>query len=153
MQNGQHVPTLIAEGQHDVMSLQLVDLAPSHELRLLQMQVAGYAMSQRSHIGSLRQLFFMSEAWMSTQSGDKPLQSPSQDPQRIEVLTIANLKLQEHAVQMKVFEMLRDNSGNLTGVRAQEVAADGQPISGESPLLEAFVAGFLFGQHPTSPLQ
>ena len=147
---GQHVPTIIAEGDLNVLLLAIADMGQTFEERRLQMALAGFAMAHRAQIGSLRQVFFISEAWMSTGSKDtRPFRQPSQDPNRKEVLTIANQDVLEQKTRLILFEMLRDTDGHLREVREHQGLATGTDVTAESPLLEAFVDGFQHGSgHP-----
>src|SRR5262245_26421072 len=86
LRDGMHVPTLIAEGEQNAVVLQIPDIADSHEERVSQMGLAGFAIAHGAQIGSLRQLFFVSEGWLSEMPKDAPFSTPSQDPNRIEVL-------------------------------------------------------------------
>ena len=73
---------------------------------------------------------------------DRP---PSQDPNRIEVLTIANLDLIAQIARLAVFEMVRNPEERVTELKRHPQDDRGvQRV--ESPLLAAFVQGYDLGK-------
>lgn len=142
LQTGQHPPLVIAEGKLDGLVLEIPEMGSTHEERMKQMAITGFAMAHHGNIGDLRQVFFISEAWMGKAVGDVPFIPPSQDPQRIEVLSIANRTVVQPHTHLLLLEMRRDSSGHLTEVRHLHETGDKDGFSAESPLLEAFVFGF-----------
>jgi hypothetical protein len=147
---GEHVPTVVAEGKLNTLVLQISELGATHEERIQQMMIAGYTLSQHANIGPLQQTFFISEAWMSTNVDETAFRPPSQDPDRKEVLAIARLTMKEHKTEVLLFEMVRDTSGTLTEVRASPVVGKENDWGAESPLLDAFTRGFQGGASPST---
>ncbi len=145
LRDGRHLPTVIAEGSARPAITQLAHLADTHEGRVQQLFVAGFILAQSRHVGELKQVFFISEGWMSlAKEGKLPERPPSQDPNRTEILFISSLKVRNHEAQIVLFEMLRDEEGRLTELKELQPAASGA-AEVESPLLAAFVAGFEAG--------
>ena len=90
------------------------------------------------------QVIFIIEAWMSSyRKGEKRKYSPSEDPNRKEVLTIqvldANPATRKLTESVHLVDMIRDGSGELVDLvhRKEEL----QEV--HSPLLTAFLAGFV----------
>lgn len=146
LRDGYHLPTLIAQGNLSAIILQLHDLEKTHEGRARQMTSAGFMVGQRGNIGTLEDVFLISEAWMSLGQGKMPDKSPSNDPERKEVLIISRLNVKDGRVDATFYEMVRERKrkGKLTGLKAfpsEEV----ENLSGESPLLNAFIYGYAMG--------
>jgi len=143
---GNHLPTLIIEGKRESVFAQLDNVANTHEGRLRQMFTLGATLGEQGVIGSLQQMFYISEAWVSmAQKGEMlPDVPPSQDPKRKEVLVIVNFHAQRQNMQMVMLEMVRDTEGQL--VALPELQRSGQAGEhAESPLVTAFVRGFQVG--------
>jgi hypothetical protein len=112
---------------------------------------AGFAFAQSREVGELKQVFFISEAWMSIAELDKPpAVRPSQDPERIEVIMVSNLAVQEAPTRvesrMAILEMIRDAEGRLTDLNALGLAEESAEGHVENSLLDAFVVGYLAGR-------
>jgi hypothetical protein len=147
LRDGHHVPLLLIEGRSGDISIPMSDLSPLYEQRLQQFLTAGYLLARSGHIGDLRQLFFISEGWYTSQDKGTVLQlPPSQDPKRKEILMVSQLVLHTAQANLLVFEMLRNKRGKLTAVRELHRADDITAI--HSPLLNAFVLGFEIGYSP-----
>ncbi|MCL5428308.1 MAG: hypothetical protein M1347_00705 [Chloroflexi bacterium] len=139
---GNHVPTVIAVGTDGKGIGQLEGDLGNHEERIRAMRVLGKVFRREGTIGRLQKIFFVSEGWMSVvgKSGGNLLR-PSLDPNRIEVLVVSELDLQNQKANMLLFEMLRDEKQNLVEIRqyVDDVAKDGET---KSYLLEAFIRGY-----------
>lgn len=142
LRDGQHLPTVIVEGPRRRVVMRLVGVPPTHPQRLAQMFAAGYQLAERVDLGGLRQIFHISEAWLSrAKPGESLALPPSQDPQRHEVLIISNLNIVNRQVRLAAYEMLRDAAGQLSELRVSDIGdTDGRPQ--DAPLLVAFVAGY-----------
>ena len=104
------------------------------------MHQAGEAAAETGRVGQLTEAIFIIEGWMSTPNSEDSLYvPPSQDPSRIEVLTVARISAQTKEQNMNAFEMVRDEKGELIDVELLTMEDDSAT---ESPLLRAFVAGF-----------
>ena len=101
-------------------------------------------MAQRMDLGSLERVYLISEAWMSKKNTDGAIeQSPSKDPNRQEALIISNIELQNGKKhKMAFFEMIRDENKKVCEAREVEVPVQPGSEKIESPLHDAFVAGY-----------
>lgn len=153
LREGQHLPTVIVEGFHRRVVMRLVGVPPTHPQRLAQMFAAGYQLAERGDLGGLRQVFHISEAWLSRAEPGEALElPPSQDPQRHEVLVISQLDIIHRQVQLAAFEMLRDATGQLSELRVSDMGdTEGRPE--DAPLLVAFVAGYGEAKSQDTPHQ
>lgn len=146
--HGSHIPTLIAEGETKTVMIPIDIVAPTHEERAQQMFVLGMALVMSGEVGVLHQVFFISEAWLSVRPTGKPLkQRPSEDPQRKEVLIVAQHVVRPPENHVVVFEMRRNPQGKLTAVETLPFQSENPNEQISSPLLEAFVVGYLGGYH------
>jgi hypothetical protein len=140
------VPTLIVEGSGGSVVGQVTDLPDTHEGRVRWMFSAGFALAQSGQVGLLRQVFFISEGWMSTAGADGTIEMPpSQDPNRQEVLFVSSLKVKERRTDLALFEMVRDGEGRLTELKRMQQPGEEEGGHMESPLPAAFVDGFRMG--------
>jgi hypothetical protein len=145
LEHGSHVPTLIVSGSEGNTVLLMDDLAPTHDLRRQQMAMFGFAFGISGRVGELQQIFLITEAWMSARKGEQPpIIPPSVDPGRQEGLFISSLNPTQDQREFAAFVMLRDDEGVLRELK-RILDEDVQDISSESPLLDAFVAGFQLG--------
>jgi hypothetical protein len=145
LEYGNHVPTLIAQGEHGPLLHQMDPFPHTHEGRRHWMYVTGMVMAQSGRLPDLKQVFFISEGWMSTASEDTPpVVPPSQDPDRIEVLFISGLEVEGHKADMVMYEMERNAEGRLVDLVPMP-APEGGDTQLESPLLDAFVEGYRTG--------
>ncbi len=146
LRDGGHHPMLIVEGSQGGVAAVIEEMADTHEGRVRQMFAVGEEVGKEGQIGDLTQVFLISEGWMSAARGDeRPAAPPSADPNRKEVLVITRSNANGDQTEMKVFEMLRDDKGDLTELRNFEP----EPIKGttaKSPLLDGFTAGFRVGR-------
>lgn len=145
LEDGYHRPTVIVEGALQVIATQLESIAPTHEGRAQQMYMLGAVLAERSDLGVLQQVFFITEAWMSIATKDNPPRIlPSQDPQRKEILAVSRLTVQPPQTEMVIFEMQRDSANKLIQLEEIEKSStsNNEAVT-ESPLLEAFAIGFL----------
>lgn len=144
LRDGNHVPTLIAQGSLNFIVAGLEDLDNTHEGRVRQMGFVGFALGQRDEIGTLEQVYFISEAWMSTGKGKMPDHPPSEDPSRKEVLIIYGLSVKEREAELVLLEMIRDRGGQLIEIK-EFPHTDVDNMTVESPLLTTFVAAYEAG--------
>ena len=104
---------------------------------------AGYVLAENRLVSRVSDVFFISEAWMSTFDKEAYV-PPSRDPQRREVLLVSGLDMHSGQSELRLYEMQRDDDGALIGLDAVEVPdADEERV--ESWLLSAFAAGYRAG--------
>ena len=146
LEHGGHVPTLIVEGSDSSVIGQMADFPDTHEARRRWMFSAGFALAQSGQVGALKQIFFVSEGWMSLAAEDGTVEvPPSQDPDRKEVLFISTLKANERRTDLVLFEMVRDDEGRLTELKRLQQPGEEEKGYVDSPLLAEFVSGFRSG--------
>ena len=142
LRDGQHSPTLfVQDDENKLVVAHLAQLPPSHEDKLQYLFQAGFMLSEQSPISTLKQVFFVTEAWLSqARDGNMPNMRPSLAPQPKEVLIISTLHLYKSQTQIAVYEMLRDKGGNLRELQTHHEADDVE--LNDNPLLSAFATGF-----------
>ena len=146
LKDGHHIPTVIADGDNGPIYIPMTPFPTTHEGRQQWMRMAGFGLAQTGAANTLWQVFFISEGWMSVFDGGKPPdQSPSQDPDRIEVLFIYRLTIQENQTKVVMFEMIRDEEERLMDLKTHPLPG-GEGAEAQSPLLDAFVLGFRTGR-------
>lgn len=142
LRDGYHRPTVIVDGSLNTIATQIDQLAPTHEGRAQQMFLLGAILAEQEEFGVLQQVFLITEAWMSVTTLENPVQArPSQDPNRKEILAVSRLQFEPLQTDIVVFEMQRNEKGNL--VRLAQQAASEKVDSAESPLLQALAIGLL----------
>ena len=72
LRDGQHIPTLIVEGSKNLVGGQIPDLPATHGERVELMRFLGQAVARSGRVDQLRQVFMVSEGWMSARGEDKP---------------------------------------------------------------------------------
>jgi hypothetical protein len=142
LQDGNHVPVLIVEGSRGLAISQMRDVPDTHDERLDLMRSMGQAAAMSGKLGQLRQVFFISEGWMSEANGGKPPDlRPSQDPNRKEVLIVSGLELKGQQKYIRIFEMIRNPNQRVVDLSELSPPHDKGGMI-EIPLLDAFAQGF-----------
>jgi hypothetical protein len=143
LRDGKHVPAVIIESGNKLVAGQIHYLPPTHGERVQLMHHLGQSTAKGGQVHQIQQVFMVHEGWMSVATDDKPVYiSPSQDPNRVEVLIASVIQMPDRKKQSKVFEIIRDRFEQIAGF--DEVFPDEkkkeEPV--RLPLLEAFVDGF-----------
>lgn len=147
LRSGHHIPLLIAQGSRGALMATPSELPSTPEGRQLLLWRMGFEFSSDGHIGELEEIFYISEAWMSTGEQDNlPVNPPSTDPQRKEILLIASQRADGDQAQIAIFEMVRDDRNELIGLEETELPPDQEDGNAKSVLLERFIAGFQKGR-------
>ncbi len=145
LQHGDQPPMVIAIGGEKWTIGVLPEMPGTHAARLHTMRAAGYMLAQRHIVSTLDELFFITEAWASRGSVDNPItQSPTQDPNRIEILAIIHLQVQSHEIQATMHRIIRQGE-QVVDLQVFE-RSDDALLTGRSPLLDAYVEGFWLGK-------
>jgi hypothetical protein len=143
LRDGHHVPILIIVGNKNSAAGQIPDLPETHEERLKLMHTFGQAVANSGRIDQLRQVFMVTEGWMSTPSRDEQTEiRPSEDPDRKEVLIISAIQMTEYKKLLKVFEIVRDQHEQVVGFEEFLSEEKKKDESVNIPLLDVFVQGF-----------
>lgn len=142
LKDGMHVPTIIVEGNKNLIAGQVRDMPYTHGERVELMRFLGQATARSGKIQELRQVFMISEGWLSVpKDGETENLRPSQDPDRKEVLIVSGIKIQERKKQIKALEIVRDGDSRVS--RLEEFLPDAKENETiDIPLLDAFVWGF-----------
>ncbi len=145
LRDERHAPTLIVEGSQTGVLIQIGDVPPTHEERMAQMFTLGFSLARQEAVGRLKQVFLITEGWMSVADGGAlPQQPPSQDPLRREVLIIAAYAPVKERIEGTLIEMLRDDVQRLRELKPVTELPEAEHRM-ESPLLVAFARGFVRG--------
>ncbi len=137
---GQHHPTLFIEGTRGRVVISFEQFPDTHERRVQAFANAGVKVAAKGNVGELRTLYFVSEAWMSeAKKGKLPMNPPSADPHRKEVLLITSYDVATKKQALRMLEMKRNHRGELIVL---EPMAGPEGAEMKSPLLPAFVKGF-----------
>jgi hypothetical protein len=141
MRDGGHLPTLIVEGTTDSLVTQLPDLPGEPELRQALLFQVGALLAREFDLGQLRQVFMITEGWLSLRrDGKPPVERPSLDPERKEVLVVAAIFPPSGRQAIELREMIRNAQGEL--IEVTQVSKPEGATEAENPLLEALVAGY-----------
>jgi hypothetical protein len=149
--HGGHVPMLILNGSKEGVVCALDQLPETSAERQYLFFRVGVRLAHDLEIGELQHVFFVSEGWMSVgESGRPAVLPPSGDPQRREVLLIFRCTLAPKHTDLMLLEMVRNRQGKLVELREWDGEAGGLPRAeegeAESPLLDAFLLGYLAGR-------
>lgn len=141
MRDGGHLTTLIVEGASDTLVTQLPDLPGEPEVRQSLLFQVGALLARDFDLGRLRQVFMITEGWLSLrQEGKPPIDRPSQDPERKEVLVVAAIFPPSGRQAVELRGMIRNAQGEL--IEVTQLDKPEGATEAENPLLEAFVAGY-----------
>lgn len=143
--DGSHPPLLVLDGETNTVNVDL-DLPNTSARRQELMYVIGIRVARSGIVGGLRQVFLVSEAWMSTPADFRPaFRPPSKDPNRQEVLMIVSRRPENIHTRRVTIEILRESNGAVRDLRdvMPDASADTVVIS---PLLNAFIAGYTQGR-------
>lgn len=142
LKQGSHYPVILVDGTQRILPLVIEEFAPTFEGRRQQLFTAGFQTAFQVPLGTLRQVFLISEAWMTTTSKEDypPALTPSQDPKRKEVLIISQLVVSSKSEAVEVWEMRRDKKEKLVDI---VLLTDMHEYKAHNtPLVEAFVTGY-----------
>lgn len=133
---------LIIEGNKNTRMTGFGIFPDTHDGKIEMLRSTGRSAARSGEIGTLRQVFMISEGWMAmVKDGKLPGVRPSQDPNRKEALIISGLRVADRSKNLKLFEMRRGLQGELTGLDEIE-PGEGKDETVDVPLLDAFVEGF-----------
>ena len=145
LRDGTHVPLVILESDTTTLATILDPMPDTHLERWNSFYMMGFTLGENSQLESIRQVFFVTEAWMTSAAPDcSPTLPPSQDPQRLEVLTIAHYDAEMQRSHLLIYEMVRQE-GQLVDLHAH---SENEKLDNEvhNPLLTGLVRGFERGK-------
>ncbi|MFC1961060.1 hypothetical protein ACFLYO_10160 [Chloroflexota bacterium] len=140
LQMGWHAPTLLVAGSKQRIGGQFEHMPPSHEDRVRLMYAAGKNFGEQDVLGSLQQVVFITEAWVSVLSEGEAFRQPSQDPERKEVLCISRLDVATQRHELVLYEIVRDANERIIDLPDYRVGDE--ETTADSPLLKAFAVGY-----------
>ena len=142
LREGQHLPLVVLETNSKVLVSHIPDMPLTYGERVELMQFLGQFVAKSGSVGRLEQVFMVSEGWLRETKDDQSELSPSQDPNRREVLIISGIQMKERKKRLELLQIIRDADERVT--RLEEFLPEGQKREEivEIPLLEAFVQGF-----------
>lgn len=142
LRDGSHQPILIAQGSGGAVIGFPQQLPSTADERLRWMWGSGFEIASDPRIGNLEEIFFVCEGWMSeVRDGNIPDFSPAKDPQRKEILMVSSLKVGSQMANLAIFDMSRDELGNLTDLVEIEMDAEDGARS-DNRLLVSFILGY-----------
>ncbi len=138
LRDGKHIPALIIEGTKKAVFRSIPVFPGTAQF----MHVVGRQEAKSGEVGDIRQVFFISEGWMSLPK-DREISKiiPSQDPNRKEVLVVSRLKIQGQVKNIKLFELIRNDHGKLVDIQ-EFLPSTKESERAYIPFLEAFCEGF-----------
>jgi len=136
---GYHPTVLAVHGANGRRYVLFEEFPADYEAKVAFLYAAGKKLSQQSKLGTLNNVFLVTEAWMVKLEQGKPFIRPSVHPKRIEVLVISRLDVLTEEQTVTTLEYVRDEKGNLIEIKESSLP---HGVTAESPLLPAFVAGF-----------
>jgi hypothetical protein len=146
---GSHSPVIYASGTKNDSILVLNDLPDDQHQSRVSLFTKGMDLAKTGHIGTLRELFLTSEAWVrKEQPGERKHTAPQDDPQREEALVVYSLDIVTKQQQLFLFTILRDKQGVAREITPYQGREELQAVS--NPFLLTFLAGYasiaLFGK-------
>ena len=101
---------------------------------------AGRKAARAGNIGTLQQMFLVSEAWVSVHmTGNTPI-PPSTDPGRKEALVVYGIDVLTKEQRMFLFELVRSKEGIVRTIQPLGGREEMQAVS--NPFLMTFLAGY-----------
>ncbi len=143
LRDGHHLPMVIGVGNEGQGIAQLAGNLETNEERTRAMWILGKVFRKDGRLGQLHKVFFVSEGWMSvaTKTSGNIIR-PSQDPSRLEVLVVSELDLLNRKTNMLLYEMVRNEKGELREIKPYQVDGGKSGLETRSSLLEAFFRGY-----------
>jgi hypothetical protein len=149
LKNGGHQPTLIVESSKTPKITEFQNMPATHDERAFMLFSLGMKMAAMDEIGDLIAVWFITEGWMSKiQKGEQIAKLPSQDPDRVEVLSAIRAEVDGGNLKSRgvIFEMIRNEQGSLIDLKGIGDYPSSSPMTMESPLLLAFFEGLWQGE-------
>lgn len=143
-----HMPQLCLVGDKGKIMALLPDLPQNSELKHKLLEFSGYKMSTdikaREQLGELQEIYFISEAWVSTLEKDEKMEvMPREDPKKKEVLMIAIKDIQNNIDKAIFREIIRNKEDKIVALNK---GMDNKGVEVKSYILEAFLDGYKNGQ-------
>jgi hypothetical protein len=143
LQSGNHEPHLFIFSTSESMVAPIPFMPETTEEKGALMKAIAYEARKQSESGVLTDVFMVTEAWMlRTDKGEADLggRRVSEHPDRVEILAVTHFNVRQNNARMRIYEMKRDNKGELVEIVAGDVSDEPQEV--RSHLLEQFVEGW-----------
>jgi len=134
--DGYHAPMVFIKGDKGKVVVEIKNFGDNSYQRELAMLNLGTHIACKSNVGELDLIVMVNEAWMSTDL----TMLPSQNPKRIEVLSINFLDVISQEEKATGFKIIRDKLGKAVDLRPLNKSSDFFEAKGY--LLPAFVHGY-----------
>jgi len=135
LRDGYHKPMVFAKGTSGKVAVVLEIFGNTAEERAKDMMCVGAMVADRQNVGELELVVLVNEAWM----GRNVEVMPSQDPQRIEVLTISSLYTSTREQNVTMFEVVRNPIGQIIDLKQGSLP---EGVRAKGMLLTAFQEGY-----------
>jgi len=136
LQDGYHAPMVFVKGDKGKVVVEIKNFGNDSYQREQIMLNLGTYVACKQNVGDLDLVVIVSEAWTSRNL----TMLPSQNPKRIEVLSINFLDVGSLEEKATMFTVLRDRFGKAVGLRPFDKSTDFFDVKGH--LLPAFVRGY-----------
>jgi len=143
IKQGYHTPTIILDGTLKNGLIILEEYPGTSDERIKFMYMKGMQAAHEHSIGSLKEIFLISESWMgqkipTSSFAKRKYVRPSIDPNRKEVLTVHSYNTLTQENTICISEIIRNDREEVIEINKVDVGEG----KGESDLLRAFVAGY-----------
>lgn len=144
LKDGKHAPTLFVETDAPQMVIaELADMPGTPDARLLYFMAVGRKFAAEHPGARVREVAFIVMAWANKYVPGQPIPKmrPSQNPDRMELLTISHLIVNaDNSMRLdgQMVEIIRDEKGKVRDLYHLPATVEG----GQSPILTLFVLGF-----------
>lgn len=138
LETGEMLPMLWVEGENTVAMIHFSgDLGEDSQARSNTLFDVGRTLAKEKDLGKLLRVYFVHEGWaLDVPEGKEMDHAPSEDPNRIEVLLVAEYDATVFKTTINISEIVRDEDEELLGLR------DMKSGEAESNMIEAFVTGY-----------
>lgn len=142
LRDGYHAPILIVEGTDERLLIPVEEFPDTAEGRIYTLYSLGRQVKRERPIGSLKQVFLITEAWISIGADQSRLVvPPSQDPNRLEVLLIGRTDVAASTHEIRLLEVVRNAADKVSRVKNRTPSVN-ENMRVESPLMQAFIAAY-----------
>jgi len=136
LHDGYHAPMVFVNGDKGKVVVEIKNFGNDSYQRELTMLNLGTSVACEHNVGDLDLVIIVSEAWTSRDT----TMLPSQNPRRIEVLSINFLDVGTKEEKATIFQVIRDRWGKAIKLRPFDTSTDFFEVKGH--MLPAFVRGY-----------
>jgi hypothetical protein len=136
LHDGYHAPMVFVKGDKGKIVVEIKNFGNDSYQRELTMLNLGTYVACKQNVGDLDLVVIVSEAWTSRNL----TMLPSQNPKRIEVLSINFLDVGSHEEKASMFQVIRNKWGKAIELRPFDKSTEFFEVKGH--ILPAFVRGY-----------